>query len=172
MSKPYIRDPPPVSHMEGAINFEDIKSLTSFLQDQSEFNLLLLGTKSGQLYVRVFGCWQCLVLDVTRKVGFECSIKNAHFTEDLSKLFVTVVGTDNAISTVVFDTLIFKTHSTELYHITMKYIKFYELIAYLQKILNSITETWESILLEVDQKLAKYAKQVPKGGNERFNKTN
>lgn len=150
--------------MEGAINFEDIKALTSFLQDQSEFNLLLLGTKTGQLYVRVFGCWQCLVLDVTKKVGFECSIKNAHFTEDLSKLFVTVVGTDNAISTVVFDTAIFKTHSTELYHVTMKYIKFYELIAYLQKILNSITETWESILLEVDQKLAKYAKQVPKGG--------
>lgn len=164
MSKPYIRDPPPVSHLEGSINFEDIKGLTSFLQEQCDFNLLVLGTKEGLIHLRVFGCWNCLILNVSDKVGYKCSVQNVQFTEDLSKLFVTVTDNENNVNTILFNANIFKAHSAELYHVTMKYIKLYELILYLGKILTSITETWESILLEIDKKLAKYASHVPEGG--------
>ncbi|XP_066259283.1 anaphase-promoting complex subunit 4 [Euwallacea similis] len=164
LSKPYIRDPPPVSHLEGSINFEDIKGLSSFLQEQSDFNLLVVGTKTGWISIRIFGCWNCLELNINDKLGFQCQIQNVHFTENLSKLFVTVADIESNIKIYVFDTNIFKAHSAEFYHVTMKYIKLYELILYLEKILANITETWESILLEVDKKLAKYASQVPEGG--------
>ncbi|KAL1505516.1 hypothetical protein ABEB36_005064 [Hypothenemus hampei] len=164
LSKPYIKDPPPVSHLEGSINFEDIKGLTSFLQEQSEFNLLIIGTKHGLIHIRIFGCWNCLILDVSNHLSEKCCIQNAHFTEDLNNLLVTVTDERNNISTVLFHTYIFKTNSLELYHITMKYIKLYELILYLERMLSSITETWESILLEVDKKLARYANHVPEGG--------
>lgn len=163
LSKPYLRDPPPVSPLEDSINFEDIKGLTSFLQEQAEFNLLVIGTKEGLVHLRVFGCWKCLSLKVSDYFGYQCSIKNVHFTEDLSKMFITVEDKEN-VTTVLFNSEIFKTHSTELYHVTMKYIKLYELVLYLSKIITNITETWESILLQFDQKLSKYASQVPEGG--------
>ncbi|CAH2017492.1 unnamed protein product [Acanthoscelides obtectus] len=39
-----------------------------------------------------------------------------------------------------------------------------DLITYLRNTIASITETWESFLLEIDHKLSKYAKKVPEGG--------
>ncbi|XP_060525393.1 anaphase-promoting complex subunit 4 [Cylas formicarius] len=163
LSKPYLRHPPIFSLIEGP-HIEEVRILSNFLQDQTEFNILIVGTKEGLLYLIVFGSWTCVVIDVNKYIGEKCEIQNAHFTEDLSKIIVTVTRENQETNIVIFNSEIFKTHTKELYNVTAKYMKLHELLLYLEKVLVTITETWENILLEIDNKLSKYARKMPEQG--------
>lgn len=144
-------------------NSEETKE-TNFLQEQTELNLLFVGTKDGYVYIRIFGCFTCAILDMNEYLGYHCSVQNIHVTEDLSKIFVTIKDTEANIKIVVVDSHIFKSHTRELFSVAMKYIKLIDLVTYLTNTITNITETWESFLLEIDHKLSKYAKKVPEGG--------
>ncbi|CAH0559316.1 unnamed protein product [Brassicogethes aeneus] len=137
----------------------------NFLHIQSALNMILIGTKDGFVHIQIFGCFTCAVLNISEKVLYACSIKNIHITEDLDKLFVTVRNNENnTISIVIYDSQIFQTHTKELYTISMKSVYLLDLITYLNNAITSIAESWESILIEIDNKLSKYASLVPQGG--------
>ncbi|CAG9860050.1 unnamed protein product [Phyllotreta striolata] len=162
LTKLYLKDPP----MNGSSDSStpgDTKE-TNFLQEQTELNLLLVGTKDGYLHIRVFGCFTCSILNINDYLGSACSIEDIHISEDLSKIFVTVKDAQNNIKIVVINAQIFKTHVQELFCIAIKYVKLVDLVKYLTNTITNITETWESFLLEFDHKLSKYAKKVPEGG--------
>ncbi|XP_056638370.1 anaphase-promoting complex subunit 4 [Diorhabda sublineata] len=162
LSKLYLKDPVPNATLD-ASNVEDTKE-TNFLQDQSELNLLLVGTKDGYVHIRVFGCFTCAVLNINEYLGTSCCVENVQINEDLSKIFVTVKDTDFNIRVVVINAQIFKTHTEEFFCAGIKYVKLVDLVKYLTNTITNITETWESFLLEIDHKLSKYAKKVPEGG--------
>lgn len=163
LSKLYIRDPLPTSSIDNSSNSEEVKE-TNFLQDQTELNLLLVGTKDGYVHIRIFGCFTCAILNINKYLGYYCAIENVHLSEDLNKIFVTVKDLQNNIKMVLLDSTIFKTHTRELFSVALKYVKLLDLITYLKNTITNITETWESFLLEIDHKLSKYAKKVPEGG--------
>ncbi|KAJ8965006.1 hypothetical protein NQ314_004404 [Rhamnusium bicolor] len=163
LSKLYIRDPLPTSSLDSSSNTEEIKE-TNFLQDQTELNLLLVGTKDGYVNVRIFGCFTCAILNINEYLGYFCSIESVHLGEDLSKILVTVKDRENNIKIVLVDAKIFKSHTKELFSVSLKYVKLIDLVTYLTNTITNITETWESFLLEIDHKLSKYAKKVPEGG--------
>lgn len=163
LSKLYLKDPVPSVTIDTSSNSDEIKE-TNFLQEQNEFNLLLVGTKDGFLHIRIFGCFTCAILNINEYAGFFCSIENVHLTEDLSKICVTIKDAEFNVKVIVVDAQIFKTHTKELFAVAMKYVKLIDLVTYLNNTIANITETWESFLLEIDHKLSKYANKVPEGG--------
>ncbi|CAH1109339.1 unnamed protein product [Psylliodes chrysocephalus] len=162
LSKLYLRDPVPNASLDSS-NSEEAKE-TNFLQDQTELNLLLVGTKDGYVHIRVFGCFTCSILNMNEYLGTSCSVENIHVSEDLSKIFITVKDAEHNIKIIVLNGQIFKTHTQELFCVAIKYVKLVDLVKYLTNTIANITETWESFLLEIDHKLSKYAKKVPEGG--------
>uniref|UniRef100_A0A6P7GPL0 Anaphase-promoting complex subunit 4 n=1 Tax=Diabrotica virgifera virgifera TaxID=50390 RepID=A0A6P7GPL0_DIAVI len=162
LSKLYLKDPVPISNADTS-NAEEVKE-TNFMQDQTDLNLLLIGTKKGHLHIRIFGCFTCVILNMTEFLETACSIEHVQMSEDLSKIFVTVKDPEFNVKMVVLESQIFKTHTQELFCVALKYVKLIDLITYLKNTITDITETWESFLLEIDNKLSKYAKKVPEGG--------
>ncbi|KAJ8918974.1 hypothetical protein NQ315_016878 [Exocentrus adspersus] len=163
LSKMYIRDPVPTTLVDSSSNSEELKG-SNILQEQTEFNLLLVGTKDGFVHIRIFGCFTCATLNINKYLGYYCSVEDVHLSEDLSKIFVTVKDAEHNIKIVLIDSRIFKSHTKELFSVALKYVKLIDLITYLRNTITNITETWESFLLEIDQKLSKYGKKVPEGG--------
>lgn len=161
-SKTFLSDPPANETLDTAT--ADDYSKTNFLQNQNELNLLLIGTKEGLLYIKIFGCFTCAILDINEYLGYKCSIESIQLTEDLSKIFLTIRDQQNIVKIIIINSNIFRTHKKEFFAIASKYIRLIDLLIYLNKSISTITETWESILLEIDNKLSKYANKVPQGG--------
>ncbi|VEN36673.1 unnamed protein product [Callosobruchus maculatus] len=162
MSKLYLRDPTPSSVLNGS-NSEDHKE-AYFLQEQTELNLLLIGTKEGMVHVRIFGCFTCCILDMKEYLHGPCSVEHLKVSEDLTKIFVVTKNKSSLMQIFTVNSSIFKSHAKELFAVAMKYVKLMDLVTYLRNTIASITETWESFLLEIDHKLSRYAKKVPEGG--------
>ncbi|CAG9822769.1 unnamed protein product [Phaedon cochleariae] len=163
LSKLYIKDPMLNASLDNSTNSDDVKE-TNFLQEQSELNLLLVGTKDGYVHIRIFGCFTCAILNINSYLGKSCSVEQIHMSEDMSKIFVTVKDSEHNVKIQLIDAGVFKTHARELFAVAMKYVKLIDLTTYLTSTIANITETWESFLLEIDHKLSKYASKVPEGG--------
>ncbi|RZC38115.1 anaphase-promoting complex subunit 4 [Asbolus verrucosus] len=148
----------------GGCTEENQKS--NLLQDQNDLNLLLIGTTDGVVHVRVFGCFPCAILNLNshQYLGHKCSIESIHLIEGLSKMFITLKDGNNNVKIVYFNSGIFKSHTNELFAVALKHIKLMSLMTYLSSTITTITESWESILLEMDNKLSKYAGKVAEGG--------
>lgn len=84
------------------------------LQNQTEFNLLAIGTGNGALYLNIFGCFPCAILNLSESIGFVCEIVSVNLSEDLGTLFVVVKDEMSLLRTVVINTAILKTHTKEL----------------------------------------------------------
>lgn len=78
-------------------------------------------------------------------------------------LYATVKDQFENIKIVIINTAIFKTHTKELFAVSMKHEYLNSLFSYLSNTISIIKETWENILLEMDAKLSKYASKVAEG---------
>lgn len=157
----------------------DIKSLTNnssssandatlpkfnLLENQSELNLLAIGTSNGFVHLYVFGTLPLASIDFNNYLGESCVISEMHFSHHFDKMYVTTHTASNLLKVVIVDTVLLKSHGKELYSIASKYEQLKSHIDYLSSTITTIKETWENILLEMDTKLARYATKVPKGG--------
>nr|CAD7602518.1 unnamed protein product [Timema genevievae] len=149
-------------------NLEDSKKI----KDQINLNILMIGTAVGKLYLRIFGMFPCGVVNVGNYTeGRWSGVKSAHFSDNLSQLFI-AVGLNKGetshqevedLALVCIKTPIFTERSTELRSLALKHAHIISLMRYLSQTMHSITEAWENILLEMDIKLASYAAKVPEG---------
>lgn len=166
-SNNFIADPPTLANY--STNVVDDSKSSKFFQQQSELNLLFIGTDSGLVLFNIFGSLPCVEIDVTsylqkRASPFEsisCEIIKLHLTDDLSRLFVTLKDSENGLKMVILNTEIFKTHSNEIYAISTKQEKINGLVKYLDATLATLEEIFEGVLLEMDAKLSQYASRCP-----------
>nr|CAD7258211.1 unnamed protein product [Timema shepardi] len=149
-------------------NLEDSKKI----KDQTNLNILMIGTVVGKLYLRIFGMFPCGVVNVGNYTkGRWSRVKSAHFSDNLSQLFIAVGVSKGEFShkevedlaLVCIKTPILTERSTELRSLALKHAHIISLMRYLSQTMHSITEAWENILLEMDIKLASYAAKVPEG---------
>lgn len=103
-------------------------------------------------------------MDINELGGFKCSIENIHVIEDMSTILVTVKDNENNIKILGLNSDILRTYMPEIYTLAMKTVYIMDLLSYLTDAITNIVESWETILLEIDTKLAKFAAIVPKGG--------
>lgn len=157
----------------------DIKSLTStassttanetlpkfnILENQSELNLLAIGTGNGSVHLYVFGTLPLASIDLNSYLKEPCIIHQIYFSQNLDLMYVTTHTNSHLVKVVIIDSALLKTHGKELYSIASKHEHLKALVDYLFSTITTIKENWENILLEMDTKLSKYASRVPKGG--------
>lgn len=144
-------------------NLEDAKKI----KEQNLLNVLIIGLSNGKLYLNIFGLFPCGILDLHEYVECNnCKIVDADVSEDLNVLYVAVLAhKENNVppdlQLVLLDTKILSTQAPELHALALKHGHIASLLGYLSQTMNSITEAWENILVEMDSKLASYASTVP-----------
>lgn len=126
-------------------------------------NILVIGTKSGNLHISIFGLFTCALINVSAYLNKKCTIVNVYMSENLSAMYVTICDDLNNLQVIVMDTSVLSLYSKELFTMALKHGHLVSLLSYLDSTMSSITEAWESILLEMDSKLSKYASNVPEG---------
>lgn len=171
---------PPLSRSFGVnkINNEENLEDTKRIRDQTHLNILLVGQEKGKLSLSVFGLFPCGVIDLQpymEEAGCDAcgAVINAAVSNDLKVMCVFVEGEKKCDSTsktksrnlwaVILETPLLSSHSRELYTLALKQGHIISLQGYLSSTMQAITEAWESILLEMDSKLASYAATVPDG---------
>lgn len=171
---------PPLSRSFGVnkINNEENLEDTKRIRDQAYLNILLVGQEGGKLSMSVFGLFPCGVIDLKphmKEVGCDTcgAVINAAVSDDFKIMCVFVEGgmkNDSAsencgrsIYAVILETPLLASHSKELYTLALKQGHISSLQGYLSSTMQAITEAWESILLEMDSKLATYAATVADG---------
>lgn len=143
-------------------NSNDDATKSNLFLNQDDLNILVIGTAEGLIYLSIFGCIPASIINVNTHLGEQCEIVKVHLSTDLKKMFA-IVRRDNRIEIVSFVIDLFKTYKRELIAIASKFQELNTFLYYLSISISTIKESWESILLEMDSKLSKYASKVPNG---------
>lgn len=135
-------------------NFEDILKISN----QKSLNVLAAGTKNGFVNLYLFGIYKSCTIEVPNNP----TINHLSFIDDLGYLNVVweMVNDSkhqqqkNNISTYKIDTL--KRNQEHYLVVSTIYCKLKSLIQYLNDSIQTMYEIFESILLEIDNKLSNY----------------
>lgn len=136
----------------------------SLLLEQTELNILAVGTRNGDVNLYIFGEHTFVKLSMKDYVGMECSVQNILFKEDLSQLSVTVKDKNNDIKIIIIDSAVLKLKTKEIFTFAHKCVQLTYLLEVISNSIHSMKESWESILIEMDNKLSKYAAKCKEGG--------
>ncbi|XP_018328115.1 anaphase-promoting complex subunit 4 [Agrilus planipennis] len=158
-SSTFLADLQPLSSSAGQHNHQK----PNLCENQKDLNLLIIGTREGLVHLSIFGKFMCATINLNKYYGHRCSILNATFSNDLNFIFITIKDENGHIKVAILNTDIFKTHKHELFAVANKHSHIDNLIPYLWDTIGTIKETWETILLEMDAKLKKYASKVSEG---------
>ncbi|XP_055586995.1 anaphase-promoting complex subunit 4 [Uranotaenia lowii] len=128
-------------------------------------NLLIVGTTSGKVHLSVFGMLSCCEMDLFKKLNITpeaATIKDAKMSPNFKQLFA-VVEMEGVIELLVFENDILQRYSTSLLNLAIKHAHILGTMAYINDTIECIVEAWETVLLEMDNKLTKYANSQPQG---------
>ncbi|CAL4131665.1 unnamed protein product [Meganyctiphanes norvegica] len=137
------------------------------LQDQTDLTVLTITTSAASIYLYAFGLFHCATVELAETVPGATRVLDATPSHDfhlLSCLVERQVGGETEVAHVTVETLILAWRHAELRALAYRYGKIYGLMTYASHTLLLLAEAWESILLELDDKLATYASSVSEGG--------
>jgi len=145
----------------GQEELEDCRKL-----DSSEMSILLAGTERGTLYVLINGYLLCIKIslgELLAESGLGGRVENMAMAQDMRTLSVMVEGEGGKGQLVVVKCPLLATCQPELSVLAGKYCLVHGLLQYTGETIKQIKEAWETILLEMDTKLASYAENNPPG---------
>ncbi|KXJ69427.1 hypothetical protein RP20_CCG027068 [Aedes albopictus] len=128
-------------------------------------NLLIIGSSNGFVNLSVFGMLSCCDLDVFQTLNIrpdEGTIKEVKMSSNFNQLFV-VVQRGGWLELIVFENDILQRYSTSLMNLAIKHAHILGTMTYIGDTIECIVEAWETVLLEMDNKLTKYANSQPQG---------
>ncbi|XP_044764053.1 anaphase-promoting complex subunit 4 [Coccinella septempunctata] len=163
LSASYLAEPP-LMYAEDNIRSPKKRQRPSLLNEQYELNILAVGTKGGDINLYVYGEFPFVELNMNDCLGIKCSIENILFKEDLSKISVTIKDSNNDVKIAIIDSAMIKSKSKEIFAFAHKCIQLTYLIEIIYSSIRSMKESWESILIEMDNKLSKYASRCSEDG--------
>lgn len=129
------------------------------------FNILIVGLETGFVHFYVFGVLFCGRIDVAKALNAtasETEICDAQMSSDFRTIFI-FVRHNNRLKKIVFENEIFAKYTISLLNIATKHGHILNTMTYIDDIIQCITEAWETALLEMDNKLTKYANTRPPG---------
>ncbi|KAK4309203.1 hypothetical protein Pmani_019129 [Petrolisthes manimaculis] len=136
-------------------------------KDQTALTLLTVATATAAVHIYAFGLFHCATVDLREAVPGAERVLDAAPSHDLHILSCLVereCGAGKEVAQVTVETMILACRHQELRALAYCYGQVYGLMTYGSHTLNLLTEAWESILMELDLKLATYANTVPEGG--------
>lgn len=113
----------------------------------------------------VFGVLSCAKLDIGKQLNAsadQLEIMDTQMSNDFQSIFV-FVRHINRLKKLVFENPTFAKHTTSLLNLATKHGHILCTLTYIDDIIQCITEAWETALLEMDNKLTKYANSRPEG---------
>lgn len=165
---------PPLSHLPkstGALfskeasqeESDDPKKLKSLSEDLS---VLVVGDKSGKVHLYLYGIFLCAVVNTSdtfqKQKQAGCQVINATISKDLKVLSVAVkLNVDSfdkqAVYVIFYNTGLVLSRSRELEVVAKKVAQVTYLLEYFDNTLQSMSDAWEDILLEMGAKLTEFA---------------
>jgi len=145
------------TYSSGGEELEDCRKLDS---DSREMSILLAGTQSGSVYLLVNGYLLVMRLTLGDLLGDSDpgSVDSLVMSTDMKSLSVVLGG-----RLLVLKCPLLATCQTELGVLADKYSLIHGILSYTGETIKQIREAWETILLEMDTKLASYAENNPPG---------
>ncbi|XP_045626150.1 anaphase-promoting complex subunit 4 [Procambarus clarkii] len=137
------------------------------LRDQTSLTLLTVATAAASVYIYAFGLFHCATVNLADSVPRAGQVLDATPSHDLHLLSCLVerdIGGEREVVHVTIETLILACRHQELRALAYRYGQICGLMTYASHTLTLLAEAWENILLELDLKLATYARTVPEGG--------
>ncbi|XP_066278260.1 anaphase-promoting complex subunit 4-like [Branchiostoma lanceolatum] len=144
---------------------EDNKRLSS----QTRLNILVVGDEVGSIYLLAYGLFSMgqlapeehpqakggRLLSVTLSSDLQClsAVVQHQASADTSQ-------PEHTVCLTTYNTSLLATRSQELATLGMKYGQIATILGYMENTLRSMSEAWEDILLEMDNKLAKFAETI------------
>lgn len=126
---------------------------------------MLVGLRSGNVHMFVFGVLSCGKIDVAKYLNTtpdKMEIVDVRMSTDFRTVFV-FVKHERVLKELVFENDIFAKYMHPLLRLAAKHGHILSTMNYIEDIIQCITEAWESALLEMDNKLTKYANSRPNG---------
>lgn len=130
-----------------------------------ELSVLVVGDDRGKIHMYLYGIFLCASLntmDVLQQHSEVQVVTSAYVSHDLKVLSAVVkspvFGSDKqSVSLVLYDTGLLSTRSRELAIVAKKMGEVICLMDYFDNTLQSMSDAWEDILLEMDTKLTEFA---------------
>lgn len=128
-------------------------------------NFLVIGTKSGQVQLSVFGVLMCAAFYVQDlfpdHIKFT-SLLDARLSANFEKLIV-FVNTEDGLHTATFNSPLLDASAGPLLTLAKRHSQIFSATVYIDEVLQNIREAWEPALMEMDIRLAQFAKTVSPG---------
>lgn len=145
----------------------DYNSLRFYSKDT--LNILITALTNATINLSIYGMITCATVDLKAFFPKENSleVKDLIMSENLKQLFV-VVKSNNMCQVLIFENDMMYKYSVSLLKIATQHGLIKNTLSYVHDTIQSITEAWEAVLLEMDNKLIRFADSQPKGKNSQI----
>lgn len=163
--KVYLSQLPNINNtVSSSTKKHDYKS-TKFYS-KSGLNFLIVICEDAKIYIYVYGVLSCGSIDVRKSVNADSDemidILEAKLSNNFDQLFV-LYQKDNLLHYVCFENPLMMKYHVALWKLSVKYGLILNIQEYICDTVEHIREAWELVLLEMDNKLANYAKKQSEG---------
>lgn len=166
LDKPDVYLPPLPSFSSLTSNAPKTDYNASDPYSKKVLNMLVVGLQNGFVHLSAFGVLPCGRINVAehlRRTKSHVYLVDAKMSSDFRQLQVVVVGDKSTLDVVTLDNEMLPNYLWPLLQLATKHGQILKTLNYIDDIIQCITEAWETALLEMDNKLTKYANSHPEG---------
>lgn len=162
-SSKYLAPLPSLSSLSSTAKKHDYNSLKYY--SKTVPNLLLIGYKPGVVKLLVFGVLPCgavhIKLDLVDQG--ELIVRDVKMNDNLRELCVLVESENGVVHLLVYENNYLSKYSNSLLSLATQHGYILNTLTYITDTIQCITEAWEQVLKEMDNKLMKFAETMPPG---------
>uniref|UniRef100_A0A182PA17 Anaphase-promoting complex subunit 4 n=1 Tax=Anopheles epiroticus TaxID=199890 RepID=A0A182PA17_9DIPT len=130
-------------------------------------SILLIGTATGTVYQFALGMLPCGSIDVFGMLGLPPSttsarIRDIKMTHNFKQLVVGLQQNET-LNVIVLENGVLHKYAPAVLNLALKHSHILNTMSYISETIDCIIEAWETVLLEMDNKLTAYAKDQPDG---------
>lgn len=131
-------------------------------------NMLVVGLRTGIVHLSVFGVLPCGRINVAEHLRkatphSQLDLVDVKMSGDFRQLQIIAVGDNSKLELVTMANEMLPNYLWPLLRLATKHGQILNTLGYIDDIIQCITEAWETALLEMDNKLTKYANSHPEG---------
>ncbi|GAB0092712.1 Anaphase-promoting complex subunit 4 [Sergentomyia squamirostris] len=138
------------------------KDYSSRAEAKTSLNFLIIGLETGVIHLSVFGMLPCGSISLSKHIKGKFKVIDARVSSDFAFLHVTV-ATQEALHVMIFENSTLPLYLDSLLRVATKHSQILTTMVYIEDALVAIKEAWETVLLEMDNKLTGYANLCQKG---------
>lgn len=129
-------------------------------------NFLLVACADTKIRIYIFGVLSCGMIDVAKDLQAteedNIELIDVKLSANFRELFV-IYSNNAQVDILIYENQTLLKYHVPLWKLSVKYGMVLNILGYIDDTIQHIIEAWETVLLEMDKKLTKYAKEQPKG---------